>query len=102
LPVDDDSADLAVGARADRPRDGGDRGGGSDADSLVDAAATALLLKLGIDDWTVPAVALGVPGLLLILGVALQVVTGAAWIPVARRSMAGVGVRRRSGTSDPK
>ncbi len=84
---------------ADRPRnDGGSTGGGGD-DLLVDAAATALLLELGIENWTVPAVALGVPGLLLILGVALQVIGGAAWIPVARRSMAGVGVRDRSRTS---
>ena len=68
----------------------------------VDAAVTATLLEMGLEGWTVPAVALGVPGLLVVLGVVLQLLGGAAWVPVARRSLAGVGgVRPRSRVRSP-
>ncbi len=45
--------------------------------------------------WAMPAAILGVPGLLFILAVAGQLLGAAAWIPTARRMLAGVGVRRR-------
>lgn len=35
--------------------------------------------------WFVPAAAIGAPGLLVILWVALQVAAGAAWLPATRR-----------------
>jgi hypothetical protein len=35
--------------------------------------------------WFVPAVALGGPGLLVLLWVALQVTAGLVWVPAARR-----------------
>jgi hypothetical protein len=45
--------------------------------------------------WTVPAVAVGGPGFLLILVVLLQFLGGAAWVAVMRRALAGIGLRRR-------
>jgi hypothetical protein len=46
--------------------------------------------------WTVPAVTLSVPGLLLLLVVALQLAGGAAWLPIARRWLAKVAPKRRT------
>jgi hypothetical protein len=43
--------------------------------------------------------AIGVPGLLFMLVVAVQVLGAAAWIPTIRRSLAGVGLARRRRTS---
>jgi hypothetical protein len=39
--------------------------------------------------------AIGVPGLLFMIVVAIQVLGAAAWIPTIRRSLAGVGAGRR-------
>jgi hypothetical protein len=44
----------------------------------------------------VPAVALSVPGLLLLLVVALQLAGGVAWLPIARRWLAKVAPKRRT------
>ena len=44
-------------------------------------------------DWAVPAFVLTVPGLLLILTVLAQTLFGLFWLPVARRRLAGLGVR---------
>jgi len=52
----------------------------------------------GSIEWAVPAFALGVPGL-LIMAIAAQALVGAAWLPVVRRWLAGVGVRRRHRTA---
>ena len=53
-------------------------------------------------DWAVPALALTVPGLLLMLAVLAQLSAGALWLPVARRWLGGFGVaRRRRAPSDP-
>jgi hypothetical protein len=48
-------------------------------------------------DWAVPALALTVPGLLLMLAVLAQLSVGAVWLPVVRRWLGsfGVGGRRR-------
>jgi hypothetical protein len=45
--------------------------------------------------WTVPAVAMGVPGLLVLVVVLVQLAGGAAWVPVTRRALGSLGVRRR-------
>ena len=58
--------------------------------------------QLGLEAWSVPAVAMGVPGLIVILAVLFQMVGGLAWLPVARRSLAGVGLRRRSADGDDR
>jgi hypothetical protein len=49
----------------------------------------------GVLAWAYPAVALGVPGLLVVAAVLGQAIGAAAWLPVIRRSLAGVGTRRR-------
>jgi len=46
-------------------------------------------------EWAVPALALTVPGLLLILAVLSQAVVGAVWLPFVRRWLGGLGVARR-------
>jgi hypothetical protein len=46
---------------------------------------TSAFLALGLATWGVPAAALGVPGLLVLLVVALQSIGAAAWLPIARR-----------------
>jgi hypothetical protein len=39
----------------------------------------------GFDTWSVPAAVVGVPGLLVVLWVALQTAGALAWIPAVRR-----------------
>jgi hypothetical protein len=46
-------------------------------------------------DWAVPALALTVPGLLLMLAVLAQLSVGALWLPVVRRWLGAFGVGRR-------
>ena len=60
-------------------------------DAIIDASFT------GFDgiEWAVPAFALGVPGLLLMIAVGAQTIVGVAWLPFVRRWLGGVGVRRR-------
>jgi hypothetical protein len=45
------------------------------------------LLDIGLAGWAVPAVALAVPGILLVIVVSLQLLGGAAWLPIARRML---------------
>jgi hypothetical protein len=61
----------------------------------LDAAVGSVFVQLGLATWTVPAAVVGVPGLLVVLAVLLQLAGGAAWLPIARRALAGVGLRRR-------
>jgi hypothetical protein len=51
----------------------------------LNATVTTALIDMGLVGWTIPAVALGIPGLLVVAVVALQLVGGMAWLPVARR-----------------
>jgi len=51
-------------------------------------------------DWAIPALALSVPGLLLILAVLAQLAASAVWLPVVRRRLAGTGVGRRRRRTD--
>jgi len=61
----------------------------------IDGLATASLGSPGvIIELAVPALVLTVPGLLLVLAVAAQIAGGLAWLPVVRRWLAGIGVRR--------
>lgn len=90
-----------------------DQGGGPPVDPLVippasssggaattaeglDTTASDALLNLGLLGWTVPALALSVPGILVVIVVALQLVGGVAWLPVARRILSREGAPRGS------
>jgi len=46
-------------------------------------------------EWVVPAIVLAVPGLLLIVALLAQAAIGVVWLPMVRRHLAGVGLRRR-------
>jgi len=46
--------------------------------------------------WVLPAVFVGVPGLLVIVWVAIQVAAGLAWLPAARRMRGDIGPRLRA------
>jgi Bacterial Ig domain len=85
--------------------------GGSDGSSLTIAGGNVDpfgLLDVGLGgfdglDWAVPALALTVPGLLLMLAVLAQLAASALWLPVVRRWLGGFGVgrrRRRAGPDD--
>ena len=53
---------------------------------------------IGIDsmvDWAVPSLVLAVPGILIVLVVSAQVLGGVLWVPVVRRWLGGIGIRRR-------
>jgi hypothetical protein len=86
-------------------------GGGPDADGpfrltapAVDAFDAAFDPALaGFDGfaWAVPAVVVGVPGILLILAVLGQATVGLFWLPVVRRRLGGFGPRLRRGGSTP-
>jgi hypothetical protein len=45
--------------------------------------------------WQVPALALSVPGLLVVLVVGLQILGGLAWLPLVRRRVGGFDVGPR-------
>jgi hypothetical protein len=51
--------------------------------------------SFGSLDWAIPALAMSVPGLLLILAVIAQLSAGAVWLPIVRRWLGGFGVGRR-------
>jgi hypothetical protein len=51
----------------------------------LDLGALEIDLLAGIDVWSVPAATLGVPGILLLVWVALQAVGALAWIPAVKR-----------------
>jgi hypothetical protein len=51
----------------------------------LDTAVRTALLDIGLIGWTVPAVALGIPGILVVIVVVLQLVGGTLWLPIARR-----------------
>lgn len=46
-------------------------------------------------DWAVPTALVTMPGLLLLLVIGMQLGGGLAWLPVARRTLGGFGLRRR-------
>lgn len=63
----------------------------SGIDAIIDASFTGF----GGIEWAVPAFALGVPGFLLMIAVAIQTMVGVAWLPFVRRWLGGFGMRRR-------
>jgi hypothetical protein len=63
--------------------------------SGIDAIIDGSFNGFGGIEWAVPAFALGVPGFLLMIAVAIQTIVGAAWLPFVRRWLGGFGVRRR-------
>jgi hypothetical protein len=64
---------------------------GAPLDGLVNVEVPTI----GGLEWAVPALVLTVPGLLLILAIAIQaLVGGAVWLPFVRRWL-GFGLRRR-------
>jgi hypothetical protein len=80
---------------------GGPRGDDRFSVGGVDLGRDYGLVGSGFDgfgvgiDWAVPALALTVPGLLLILAILAQTVVGAIWLPFTRRWLGSFGVRRR-------
>jgi hypothetical protein len=54
-------------------------------DTGLDLGTASVGLIEGIGVWSVPAATLGVPGILLIIWVALQAAGALAWIPAVRR-----------------
>jgi hypothetical protein len=67
---------------------------------LVDGVglASSSLGMGGLVLWAVPALALTVPGLLVVLVVVAQIVGGIAWLPVARRRIGSFGLLVRRDT----
>ncbi len=61
-------------------------------DGLVDVDVVGFDAFL---EWAVPALVLSVPGLLLLLAVLAQSAFGLLWLPMVRRWLGGVGVRKR-------
>jgi Big-like domain-containing protein len=80
---------------------GGPRGDDGFSVRSVDLGGDYGLVGAGFDgfgigiDWAVPALALTVPGLLLILAILSQTVVGAIWLPFTRRWLGSFGLRRR-------
>ena len=63
--------------------------------------AAAVLGSLGIFRWAVPGLALSVPGLLVILAIAVQAAGGLAWLPLVRRKIGSSGTRSSGATGAP-
>jgi hypothetical protein len=67
----------------------------------VDLGSDIGLVGAGFDglgagiEWAVPAFALTVPGLLLILAILSQTIIGAIWLPFTRRWLGSYGIGRR-------
>ncbi len=105
------SPDASSGAPASGAPGGAGGTGGTGGAAPGDLFALPIFEPLGIDavidgtfdgfggiEWAVPAFALGVPGLLLILAVFAQGLVSLAWLPMVKRWLGGFGVRRRRRT----
>jgi hypothetical protein len=55
------------------------------AEPRLDLGSLGVDLLAGIEIWSVPAATLGVPGVLLLIWVALQAIGALAWIPAVKR-----------------
>ena len=66
----------------------------------IDPIGAIDLVGLGLFEWAVPSLVLGVPGLLVVIAVLAQASGALLWIPVARRWLGGFGIRRRR-SADP-
>jgi hypothetical protein len=67
----------------------------------LDGAVSSAFLELGLVGWAVPAVVMGVPGLLVVLVVLLQLAGAGAWASVGRRWLSRLDRRPVAGRSDP-
>jgi hypothetical protein len=65
----------------------------------IDTIINASFNGFGAIEWAVPAFALVVPALLLILAIGAQAAISIAWLPMVRRWLGGFGVRRRRRTA---
>jgi hypothetical protein len=93
----DPGAAGAPGVGASPPDGSGASGGGTDAapvdgtprvafeEPQLDLGSMGVDLLGGVEVWSVPAATLGVPGILLIVWVALQAAGALAWIPAVRK-----------------
>jgi hypothetical protein len=84
-PVTSSSGDSGNGASTPPPANHEEpfTVNGPDLDGTVELDASSITL-VGFE-WAVPALVLTVPGLLLIIAVAVETMIGLAWLPVARR-----------------
>jgi hypothetical protein len=74
------------------------RGAGAAITGLDDAVVGVLIGSPGdLPEWAYPAVALTIPGLLLLLAVAAQALGALAWLPVIRRRIGGFSLRPQRG-----
>jgi hypothetical protein len=72
---------------------------------MIDGMGSAVgttFTELGLVGWSVPALVVGVPGLLVVLVVVLQAMGGAIWLPVARRGLRGDGSRARGSATSKR
>lgn len=67
----------------------------------LDLAGASVGLFAGIEIWAVPAATIAVPGLLVLIWVALQAAGAIAWIPAVRRLQGEDGSRRRRRLRSP-
>jgi hypothetical protein len=91
----DDLGPITLG-RAD-----GDAGGSGVSRTELDGVVSSVFLELGLAGWAVPAVVMGVPGLLVMLVVLLQLAGAGAWVSIGRRWLSRLDRRPAAGRSDP-
>jgi hypothetical protein len=77
------------------------RGAGAAITGLHDLVVGVLIRSPGgLPEWAYPAVALTIPGLLLLLAVAAQAIGALAWLPFIRRRIGGFGLRPERGNRE--
>jgi hypothetical protein len=79
---------------------GGGAGGSGVSRTELDGAVSSVFLELGLAGWAVPAVVMGVPGLLVVLVVLLQLAGAGAWVSIGRRWLSRLDRRPLAGRSD--
>ena len=102
--ADTSASSTPAGAGGIGPGGGSSGDGGAPGDLFVLPAYEPEGIEAVFDDaftgfgdieWVVPAFALAVPGLLVIIAVIAQALVSAAWLPFVRRWLGGFGVRGR-------
>jgi hypothetical protein len=109
-PTASEDAEPGSGAVGAGPPSGGgptsaQTGGGRAArlpsiefdEQRLDVSGALVDLFAGVEIWAVPAATIAVPGLLVLVWLALQAVGAIAWLPAARRLQGGSAVARRRG-----
>jgi hypothetical protein len=85
-PAEETGSQIVLGVGADSDADGI----GGIGEASINAVAE---LPGGVLGFTLPALVVSVPGLLLLLAIGAQAIGALAWLPVVRRRMGGLGVR---------